>query len=67
MEKGDNHMTRYCCECRADVTNKPIGITVCDRCKAMRRRQGHALMWNPPLIKNRQGRKKTVWGRAEVG
>lgn len=53
-------MKRYCCECHADITDKPAEITVCDNCKAMRRKQGHALLFDPPLIKNRQGRKKTV-------
>ena len=50
---------RYCCECKSIINDKPIGITVCDSCKAKRLEQGHDIILNP-VVKNRQGRKRVI-------
>ena len=61
MEKGDNRMKRYCCECHANISDKPIEITVCDSCKARRIREGHDIFANAK-IKHKQGISKGCSG-----
>lgn len=53
-----------CCECGADIGDKPADVVVCDSCKAKRAAHLHALLMDASIlkfpVKKKQGGGKAV-------